>query len=197
MFHGIGKIAFEFYLIFQHHTTQQWLYQHPDPNDLITATGTGWSFVKYFGPSTVILGLDTRAERDKHRIMSQESYNAAFSRLRQVPQTVVHCVVMLAVPIVYPRLEAVEKALTGVAVAKKGVNGAFNLLGKAVTTITPKGSATQETSSAFGNVKKAFGKSGLMSSVVSKFGEVDLLGTSNSIVTNCRRFAGPLDSCQP
>ena len=197
MFQGIGKIAFEFYLIFQHHTTQQWLYQHPDPNDLITATGMGWSFVKYFGPSTVILGLDTRAERDKHRIMSQESYNAAFSRLRQVPQTVVHCVVMLAVPIVYPRLEAVEKALTGVAVAKKGVNGAFNLLGKAVTTITPKGSATQETNSAFGNVKKAFGKSGLMSSVVSKFGEVDLLGTSNSTVTNCRRFAGPLDSCQP
>jgi hypothetical protein len=180
VFQGIGKIAFEFYLIFQHHTTQQYLSQHPDPNDLITATGMGWSFVKYFGPTTVIFGLDTRAERDKHRIMSQESYNAMFSRLRQVPQTVVHCVVMLAVPIVYPRLEAVEKALTGVAVAKKGVNGAFNLLGKAVTTITPKGSATQETNSAFGNVKKAFGKSGLMSSVVSKFGEVDLLGILNS-----------------
>jgi hypothetical protein len=178
VFQGIGKIAFEFYLIFQHHTTQQWLSQHPDPSDLITATGQGWSFIKYFGPSTVILGLDTRTERDKHRIMSQQSYDLVFNRLRQVPPTVIHCVVMLAVPIVYPRLEAVEKALTGVAVAKKGVNGAFNLLGKAVNTITPAGEATSGTSSAFGNVKKAFGKSGLMSSVVSKFGEVDLLGTS-------------------
>jgi len=112
--------------------------------------------------------------------MSQESYDLVFNRMRQVPQTVVHCVVMLAVPIVYPRLEVVERALTGVAVAKKGVNGAFNLLGKAVTTITPKGQATQETNSAFGNVKKAFGKSGLMSSVVSKFGEVDLLGKATS-----------------
>lgn len=177
VFQGIGKIAFEFYLIFQHHTTQQWLYQHPDPNDLITATGQGWSFIKYFGPSTVILGLDTRTERDKHRIMSQQSYDVMFNRLRQVPPSAIHCVIMLAVPIVYPRLEAVEKALTGVAVAKKGVNGAFNLLGKAVTTITPAGDATSGTSSAFGNVKKAFGKSGLMSSVVSKFGEVDLLGT--------------------
>jgi hypothetical protein len=130
--------------------------------------------------------MDTRAERDKHRIMSQESYDLVFSRMRQVPQTVIHCVVMLAVPIVYPRLEAVEKALAGVAVAKKGVNGAFNLLGKAVTTITPKGQATQETNSAFGNVKKAFGKSGLMSSVVSKFGEVDLLGNATVTFTDSR-----------
>jgi hypothetical protein len=110
--------------------------------------------------------------------MSQESYDLMFDRLRQVPPSIIHCVVMLGVPIVYPRLETIEKALTGVAVAKKGVNGAFNLLGKAITTVTPSGSATQSTHSAFDGVKKAFGKSGLMSSVVSKFGEVDLLGTS-------------------
>ena len=113
--------------------------------------------------------------------MSQQSYDLMFNRLRQVPPTVVYCVVMLAVPIVYPRLETVERALTGVAVAKKGVNGAFNLLGKAVTTVTPAGSATQSTHSAFDGVKKAFGKSGLMSSVVSKFGEVDLLGIPPSL----------------
>ena len=87
---------------------------------------------------------------------------------------------MLAVPIVYPRLATVERALAGVAVAKKGVNGAFNLLGKAVTTVTPAGSATQSTHSALDGVKRAFGKSGLMSGVVSKFGEVDLLGTLHS-----------------
>jgi PhoD related phosphatase len=113
--------------------------------------------------------------------MSQQSYDLMFNRLRQVPPTVIYCVVMLAVPIVYPRLETVERALTGVAVAKKGVNGAFNLLGKAVTTVTPAGSATQSTHSAFDGVKKAFGKSGLMSSVVSKFGEVDLLGIPLSL----------------
>lgn len=164
------------YLIFQHHTSHEWLNTHPDPTDLITATGTGWSFIKYFGSTTAVLGLDTRAERDKHCIMSQQSYDIIFSRLRQCPTSVQHCVIMLAVPIVYPRLEAVEKALTGVQVAKKGINGAFNLLGKAVTTVTPSGQATEGTSSAFDNVKKAFGKSGLMSSVVSKFGHVDLLG---------------------
>lgn len=176
MFQGIGKVAFEFYLLFQHHTTQQWMSQHPDPNDLVSATGIGWSFVKYFGPTTAILGLDTRSERDKHRIMSQPSYDLMLNRLRQVPPSVVHCVVMLSVPIVYPRLATVENVLTGVAVAKKGVTGAFNLLGKAVTSVTPAGSATQSTHSAFDNVKKALGKSGLMSGVVSKFGEVDLLG---------------------
>src|SRR5579859_2319636 len=176
VFQGIGKIAYEMYLVFQHHTTAQVVSQYPDPTDLITATGLGWSFLKYFGPTTVVLGLDTRAERDKHRICSQPTYDMVFNALRNVAPGVSHCVVMLAVPIVYPRLEAVEKALTGVAVAKKGINGAFNLVGKAVTTITPKGQATQETNLALGNVKKAFGKSGLMSSLVSKFGEVDLLG---------------------
>jgi len=164
------------YLVFQHHTSHEYLKNHPDPTDLITATGNGWSFLKYFGPSTVILGLDTRAERDKRLIMSQQSYDLMFNTLRQCAPTVQHCVVMLAVPIVYPRLEVVEKALTGVQVAKRGINGAFNLLGKAVTSVTPSGQATQEADSVFSNVKKAFGKSGLMSSVVSKFGQVDLLG---------------------
>jgi hypothetical protein len=176
VFQAIGKIGIEFYLLFQHHTTQQWFYQHPDPNDLFTATGSGWSFVKYFGPTTAILGPDTRMERDKRRVMSQQSYDLLFSHLRQVPPSVVHCVVMLSVPIVYPRLETVERALTGVAAAKKGVNEAFNLLGKAVTSVTPPGNATQNTTSAFENLKKAFGKSGLMKNVISKFGEIDLLG---------------------
>jgi hypothetical protein len=176
MFQGIGKIALEFYLLFQHHTTQQLLLQHPDPNDLVSATGTGWSFIKYFGPTTAILGLDTRAERDKHRIMSQQSYDLMLNHLRQVPPSVIHCVVMLSVPIVYPRFETVENVLTGVAAAKKGVTGAFNLLGKAVTSVAPSGSATQSTHSALDNVKKSLGKSGLMSGIVSKFGEIDLLG---------------------
>jgi PhoD related phosphatase len=152
------------------------LYQAPDPTDLVSATGTGWSFIKYFGPSTAILGLDTRAERDRNRIMSSQSYEVMFTRLRQCPPSVIHCVVMLGVPIVYPRLATVEKALTGMSVAKKGVNEAFNLLGKAVTSVTPAGNVTTSTSNAFDSVKKALGKSGLMSGVVSKFGEVDLLG---------------------
>jgi hypothetical protein len=111
--------------------------------------------------------------------MSQPSYDIMFQKLRQVPPSVVHCVIMIGVPIVYPRLEVVERALAGVQVAKRGINGAFNLLGKAVTTVTPQGTATQKTHSSLEGVKKAFGKSGMMSSLVSKFGEVDLLGTTS------------------
>jgi PhoD related phosphatase len=99
---------------------------------------------------------------------------------------VVHFVVMLAVPAVYPRLEVVENVLTGVSVAKKGVNATFNLLGKAVTSVTPKGSVTQQTNTGLENIKKAFGKSGMMSSVLSKFGEVDLLGTHVLCATDSR-----------
>jgi hypothetical protein len=136
---------------------------------------SGWSYIKYFGSTTAIVGLDTRSQRDKLRIVSQQSYDVIFNNLRMMPPTITHCVVMLSIPIIYPRLETVEKALTGVAVAKKGVNGAFNLLGKAVHSVAPAG-GKQGTQSAFDNVKKALGKSGLMSNVVDKFGEMEMLG---------------------
>lgn len=177
MFEGIGRVALEFYLLFQHHTTQQWIHQHPDPNDLVMATQAGWSFIKYFGPTTAIFGLDTRSERDKRQVVSEATYTMMFNRLRQVLPSVIHCIVMLSIPIVYPRLETVEDVLHGVSMAKKGVNSAFNLIGKTLTSVAPSGSATQRIDSGFGGIKKAFGKTGLMSSFVTPFGDVELLGT--------------------
>lgn len=176
VFQGIGRIALDFYLIFQHHTTRELIYKNNDQQDLITASGAGWSFIKYLGPSTVVFGLDIRSERDKHRIVSQQNYDVCFNRLRNVAPGVSHCIVLLAVPIVYPRMEVVEDVLTGVSVAKKGLNSAFNLLDKAVTSVAPS-SAQQKTHGMFDNVKKSFGKTGLMSNVVSKFGDVEILGT--------------------
>ncbi|KAL7266177.1 hypothetical protein RUND412_011287 [Rhizina undulata] len=82
---------------------------------------------------------------------------------------------MLAVPIIYPRLDTAEHVVNIVAKGKRAVTGTYNVLGKAVGSAAGVVGAKKVVGTGFDRVKKAFGKSGLMSSVVSVFGEVDLL----------------------
>ncbi|KAK7205388.1 hypothetical protein BZA70DRAFT_155625 [Myxozyma melibiosi] len=175
VFVNIGRIAFDFYLLFQHQTTKALLQQNPDPRDLFTVTGLGWHFLKYLGPECVILGPDTRAERHQKSIIGEQTHQELFRRLEALPPTIKHVVVMLAVPIVYPRLTMVENVLSGVKQTKRAINGAWNILGKGATKVASVVGAEKSTKSGFEGVKKAFGKSGMMSSLVSGFGEIDLL----------------------
>ncbi|KAK9468103.1 hypothetical protein V1512DRAFT_128022 [Lipomyces arxii] len=172
---NIGRIAFHFYLLFQHQTTETILETEPDPWDLFTVTGRGWHFLKNLGPSAVILGPDTRAERALNSIIGEATHMELFHRLESLSSRVRHVVIMLAVPIVYPRLTAVENILTGIMHTKRAVNGAWNVLEKASSKVAKVVGAEHSTKKQFENVKKAFGKSGVMGSVVSGFGEVDLL----------------------
>ena len=68
-----------------------------------------------------------------------------------------------------------EQVVNTVATSKKAVTGTYNLLGKVVGSAAGVVGAKQLVGTGFNSVKQAFGKSGLMSSVVSVFGEVDLL----------------------
>ncbi|KAK9461170.1 uncharacterized protein V1516DRAFT_342463 [Lipomyces oligophaga] len=175
VFLNIGRIAFEFYMLFQHHTTVDMLKTNPDPRDLFTATGTGWHFIRFMGPTCVVVGPDTRAERQQKCIIGEQTHQELYRRMEALPHSVEHIVFMLAVPIVYPRLTMVEHILSGVQSTKRAINGAWNLIGKGATKAASLVGAEKSTNASFQNVKKAFGKSGLMSSLVSGFGEVDLL----------------------
>ncbi|KAK9451648.1 uncharacterized protein V1518DRAFT_409150 [Limtongia smithiae] len=175
LFTNIGRIAFQFYMLFQHHTTEHILHTHAEPWDLFTVTGRGWHFIKYMGPECAVVGPDTRAEREMKSIIGEATHRELFRRMEALPTSIRHIVLMLAVPIVYPRLTMVEHVLSGVKNTKRAVNGAWNMLGKATTKVAAVVGAGDATRDAFENAKKAFGKSGMMSSLVSGFGEVDLL----------------------
>lgn len=175
MFKNIGRIGIHWYLLFQHHTTLDILRATPDERDLFTITGTGWHFIKYLGPAVVVIGADTRSERNPHQIMAGPTYQGLFPRIANLPQSVQHIVLMLAVPIVYPRLEVAESVVNTVATSKKAVTGTYNLIGKVMGSAAGVVGAKQVVGAGFSSVKQAFGKGGLMSSVVSVFGEVDLL----------------------
>lgn len=175
MFKNIGRIAYQFYLLFQHHTTLDILRQVPDDRDLFTITGTGWHFIKYLGPTIAVVGVDNRSERNQHQVMAGPTYQGLFPKIANVHPAVQHVLIMVGVPIIYPRMASAESFVNTVATTKKVANGTYNFLGKAVGSVAGVVGAKQVVGEAFNTVKKGIGKHGLMSSVVSVFGEVDVL----------------------
>lgn len=175
MFKNIGRLGIEMYLLFQHHTTLEILRNVGNDMDLFTITGTGWHFIKYLGPCVTVVGPDCRSERNPHQVMAGPTYQGIFPKVATLPPSVQHCIWMVPVPIVYPRLESVEHLAHSMATGKKAVTGTFNMLGKVTAGVAGVVGAKSVVGDGFNSIKKAVGKSGLMSGVLSPFGEIDLL----------------------
>ncbi|KAJ5184601.1 WW/Rsp5/WWP [Penicillium cf. griseofulvum] len=171
MFKNIGRIGIEMYLLFQHHTTLDILRNVSNDMDLFTITGTGWHFVKYLGPGVVVVGPDCRSERNPHQVMAGSTYQGLFPKIAMLPPSVQHCLWMVAVPLIYPRLETAEHIVQTVATGKRAVTGAYNVLGKVTSSVAGVVGAKDFVGSGFDSVKRAVGKSGLMGGILSPFGE--------------------------
>ncbi|KAK3940082.1 hypothetical protein QBC46DRAFT_354489 [Diplogelasinospora grovesii] len=174
VFKNIGRIAIEMYLLFQHHTTVEILRNVSSDMDLFTITGAGWHFVKYLGPAVVVVGPDCRSERTQTRVMAGPTYQGVFPKVAMLPPSVQHCIWMLSVPVIYPRLEAVETLANTFATGKKAVNTTYNILGKVTSSVAGVVGGKEMVAQGFKEVKKAVGKSGLMGGVLNQFGEMDI-----------------------
>jgi PhoD related phosphatase len=174
VFKNIGRIAIEMYLLFQHHTTVEILRNVSSDMDLFTITGTGWHFVKYLGPAVVVVGPDCRSERTQSRVMAGPTYQGLFPKVAVLPPSVQHCIWMLSVPVVYPRLETMETLANTFATGKKAVNMSYNILGKVTSSVAGVVGGKEMVQHGFKEVKKAVGKSGLMGNVLNQFGEIDV-----------------------
>ena len=175
MFKNIGRIGIEMYLLFQHHTTLELLRNLSDDRDLFTITGTGWHFVKFLGPAVAVVGPDTRSERNPHQVMAGPTYQGLFPKIALLPQTIQHCMLMIPVPLIYPRLDAAEQIAHTMATGKKAVTGAYNVLGKVTSSVAGVVGAKGAVGSGFDSVKRAVGKSGLMGGILNPFGDIDVL----------------------
>ncbi len=174
VFKNIGRIAIEMYLLFQHHTTVEILRNVSSDRDLFTITGSGWHFVKYLGPAVVVVGPDCRSERTQSRVMAGPTYQGIFPKVALLPPSVQHCIWMLSVPVIYPRLDSVETLANTFATGKKAVNTTYNILGKVTSSVAGVVGGKEMVQQGFKEVKKAVGKSGLMGNVLNQFGEVDI-----------------------
>lgn len=188
---NVGRIGIEMYLLFQHHTTFEILRAVSNDIDLFTITGQGWHFLKYFGPSVVIVGPDTRSEKTTNQVLAGPTYQGIFPKVAVLPPSVQHCIWLLPVPLIYPRLEAVEHVASAAATGKKVVTGSFNAIGRLAGGVAGVVGAKGVVNSGFDGVKKAIGKSGLMQGVLSPFGDVEVLDELRDMWTHESKVRSP------
>ncbi|KAF9135591.1 hypothetical protein BGW39_001917 [Mortierella sp. 14UC] len=120
---GIGAAASRFYLLFQQHANRDTTRK---AGLLTSSTGKGWNCITHFGKRTLVVLPDTRSERTKEVILSDETYKLLDEQIRSniLPSTR-HLVVVLGTPLVYPALTLFEDSLEamGDTLSRQGIVG--------------------------------------------------------------------------
>lgn len=119
VFLGIGETAHKYYFLFQQHTPPSDLENAPDPSFVLGKypgpyiQSRSVSLCTKLGPRTVFFGLECRVERTCTRICYESTYDAMFSRLDKevIKGQTRHLLLLLGVPIAYPRLVWLEGIL--------------------------------------------------------------------------------------
>lgn len=123
VFNRIGTRGFFFYNLFQQFINpdidgNKDFPAHPNRSVIIGERGAyvpfhHQSFLTYFGPKQWMLMIDCRVERKLKQICSPKSYDKIFSRIASdLPPTVEHLVILLGVPLAYPRMVFMERAMS-------------------------------------------------------------------------------------
>lgn len=119
VFTGIGAVAFKYYMLFQHQsvpaeteqTEPSWVLGK-SPGPYIKERSR--SVFMHLGRDLAFLGLDCRTERQRDEILTEDTYDVVFDRLEDeiIKGQTKHLIVLLGVPIAYPRLNFLENILT-------------------------------------------------------------------------------------
>ena len=115
VFAGMGAIAFKYYMLFQHQsivdegeeTEPSWLLGvRPGPYIKELSRSVFMSL----GSHIAFLGLDCRTERQPDTILTDATYTKIFDRMHEqiIKGETKHLIVLLGVPIAYPRLVWLE-----------------------------------------------------------------------------------------
>lgn len=137
VFKGVGLVAYKYYMLFQHQLSVEKDPEYKnDPSWILSKTlgpsiqEKSHSIYARLGAGIGFLGLDCRTERKLKTIVSEETYDVVFDRLRREldsDEKVKHLLVLLGVPIAYPRLVWLEWLLSSTllaparSLAQKGV----------------------------------------------------------------------------
>ncbi|PRW44508.1 plasma membrane [Chlorella sorokiniana] len=108
VFQGLFKVARRFFLLFQQHTTDAFNTQR---SEFLTNDNTEFHYLKYMGPQVAVLGMDMRSQRTKERIMPQASYELFRRTVAALPPGPLHLVVLSGIPLIFPKIPAVETVL--------------------------------------------------------------------------------------
>ncbi|KAL8393455.1 hypothetical protein RB595_003282 [Gaeumannomyces hyphopodioides] len=136
VFSGLGNVAFKYYMLFQHQSVPaeteasepSWaLGLHPGPY----IAERSRSLFMSLGGGLALLAVDCRTERTRDEVLTEDSWQKLMDRCYDevVKGKTKHLLVLLGVPVAYPRLVWLENILTSrlfepvKALAKMGVMG--------------------------------------------------------------------------
>ena len=123
VFSNIGQAAYKYYMLFQHHisidekepylSTKNWILGSTPGAYIKEKSHSVWTKL---GPNMALLGLDCRTERKLKQVISWDTYKLLFQRVydeielsqKHTGQRIDHLLVMLGIPIAYPRLVWLE-----------------------------------------------------------------------------------------
>ncbi|WXC54360.1 hypothetical protein SNK03_000363 [Fusarium graminearum] len=139
---GLGAVAHKYYMLFQHqsimteleNTEPSWILGN-EPGPYINELGR--SLFLSVGSKVGLLAVDCRTERTEHDVVSDKTWEKIMNRLYAEVRRgqVEHLLVLLGIPIAYPRLVWLENILTSRLMDPVKALGRTGVLGKALNNI--------------------------------------------------------------
>ncbi|KAI0506946.1 hypothetical protein F5B22DRAFT_430114 [Xylaria bambusicola] len=138
VFSGLGNVAFKYYLLFQHQSIPDETDDEPSwclgvkPGPYINHLSR--SLFVSLGARVALLAVDARTERTREEILHPDTWRKLMDRCYEevVKGKTQHLLVLLGVPIAYPRLVWLENILTSRLMDPVKALGKFGLLGNLV-----------------------------------------------------------------
>ena len=136
VFTGLGAVAFKYYMLFQHQSLPA-EDQQAEPSWILGPSRGPYinqhsrSLFLSLGRDVALIGIDCRTERMRDEVLSHETYEVILERLKREVQKggYKHLIVLLGIPIAYPRMTFAENILTSramdpiKAIARTGLMG--------------------------------------------------------------------------
>ncbi|KAI8719596.1 hypothetical protein NCS52_00740800 [Fusarium sp. LHS14.1] len=142
VFSGLGAVAFKYYMLFQHQSIMDetessepsWIIGS-EPGPFIGELGR--SLFMSVGSRVALLAVDCRMERTEHDVISDQTWEKIMNRLYAEVRRgqVEHLLVLLGIPIAYPRLVWLENILTSRLMDPVKALGRTGMFGKALNNI--------------------------------------------------------------
>ncbi|KAJ9615506.1 hypothetical protein H2200_001581 [Cladophialophora chaetospira] len=119
VFSGLGNVAFKYYMLFQHQSVPEENATHEpswilgrQPGPYIKQLSR--SIFMDMGKHVAFLGLDCRTERRRDEVLTLDTLDTVLERCRKelVEGETKHLIVLMGVPVAYPRLVWLESVLT-------------------------------------------------------------------------------------
>ncbi|KAI9932852.1 hypothetical protein MW887_009104 [Aspergillus wentii] len=115
---GLGRIAFKYYLLFQHHSVPEET-EADEPSWLLGAEPGPYireksrSLFMSMGKGVAFLGLDCRTERTSNEVISETTCDRIWDRCHReiIRGETKHLIVLLSIPIAYPRVAMLKNIL--------------------------------------------------------------------------------------